>query len=326
MPATMPANRVAAVRRFNRFYTKQIGILTEGLLQSPFSLAEMRVLYEIAHGTDVSAVDLATALRMDPGFLSRILRRFRKAGLVRRETSASDGRRSLLTLTDKGRATFTPLDTRMDDDVAALLARAPASGQQRLIGAMRAIEQLLGEPQNGREPYRLRQPQPGDMGWITHRHGVLYAREYGYDERFEALVATIVGEFVERFDAGAERCWIAEREGEVVGSVFLVRQSASVAKLRLLYVEPAARGLGIGARLVEECIRFARRAGYRKITLWTQSELVAARHIYQKAGFTLVGTQRHQNFSRHKLVAETWELPLSGDARHLKQPRATRRS
>jgi len=307
----MPEARVAAVRRFNRFYTKQIGILDEGVLRSPFSLAEMRVLYELAHGTGVSAVDLATALRMDPGYLSRVLRRFRRAGLVRRETSAADGRRSVLTLTEKGRSTFAPFDTRQDEEVAALLARAPAAGQRRLIEAMGVIEEVLGGPggdtgePNPRPPHR-----PGDMGWITHRHGVLYAQEYGYDERFEALVATIVGEFVERLDPARERCWIAERHGEIAGSVFLVKQSAPVAKLRLLYVEPSARGLGIGARLIDECVRFARRAGYRKITLWTQRELLAARHLYQKAGFTLVGTQRHRSFTRRQLVAETWELTL----------------
>ena len=302
---------VAAVRRFNRFYTKQIGILDEGLLQSPFSLAEVRVLYEIANRTDVTAAVLADELRLDPGYLSRILRRFHERGLLRRATSAADGRRSHLTLTDKGRRTFAGLDARQDEDVAALLARLPAASRQRLGDAMHAIEDVLGAPaRDSGEPYLLRQHQPGDMGWITHRHGVLYSQEYGYDERFEALVAKIVGEFIERLDPTRERCWIAERRGEIVGSVFLVKQSATVAKLRLLYVEPSARGLGIGARLVDECIRFARRAGYRKVTLWTQSELLAARRIYQKTGFKLVGKQRHRSFSRDALVSETWELKL----------------
>jgi len=302
---------VAAVRRFNRFYTKQIGILDEGLLRSPFSLAEVRVLYEIANGTDVTAAALADELRLDAGYLSRILRRFHERGLVRRETSAADGRRSHLTLTEKGRRTFAGLDARQNEDVAALLARLPAAGRQRLVDAMHAIEDVLGAPaRDSGEPYLLRQHQPGDMGWITHRHGVLYSQEYGYDERFEALVARIAGEFIEHLDPARERCWIAERHGEIVGSVFLVQQSATVAKLRLLYVEPSARGLGIGARLVDECIRFARRAGYRKITLWTQSELLAARRIYQKARFKLVGKQRHRSFSRDDLVSETWELKL----------------
>jgi len=307
----MSAARVAAVRRFNRFYTKQIGILGERLLQSPFSLAEMRVLYEIANRENVSAVDLAEELRLDAGYLSRILRRFQKGGLVRRETSAEDGRRNLLSLTEKGQRTFATLNARQEEDVAALLTRVPAAGQRRLIESMHAIEEVLGAPAEGsKTPYVLRQHQPGDMGWITHRHGVLYSQEYGYDEHFEALVAKIVGEFIENYDPARERCWIAERNGEIAGSVFLVKKSATVAQLRLLYVEPSARGLGIGARLIDECLRFARRARYRKITLWTQSELLAARHLYRKAGFELVAEQPHRSFSRDDLVADTWELKL----------------
>ena len=307
----MSAARVAAVRRFNRFYTRQIGILGERVLQSPFSLAEMRVLYEIANRENVSAVDLAEELRLDAGYLSRILRRFQKGGLVRRETSAEDGRRSLLSLTEKGQRTFATLNARQEEDVAALLTRVPAAGQRRLIESMHAIEEVLGAPAEGsKTPYVLRQHQPGDMGWITHRHGVLYSQEYGYDEHFEALVAKIVGEFIENYDPARERCWIAERNGEIAGSVFLVKKSATVAQLRLLYVEPSARGLGIGARLIDECLRFARRARYRKITLWTQSELLAARHLYEKAGFELVAEQPHRSFSRDDLVADTWELKL----------------
>jgi len=307
----MSAARVAAVRRFNRFYTRQIGIIGERLLQSPFSLAEMRVLYEIANRENVSAVDLAEELRLDAGYLSRILRRFQKGGLVRRETSAEDGRRNLLSLTEKGQRTFATLNARQEEDVAALLTRVPAAGQRRLIESMHAIEEVLGAPAEGsKTPYVLRQHQPGDMGWITHRHGVLYSQEYGYDEHFEALVAKIVGEFIENYDPARERCWIAERNGEIAGSVFLVKKSATVAQLRLLYVEPSARGLGIGARLIDECLRFARRARYRKITLWTQSELLAARHLYEKAGFELVAEQRHRSFSRDDLVADTWELKL----------------
>lgn len=302
---------VATVRRFNRFYTKQIGILHEGVLRSPFSLAETRVLYEIANGTDVSAHALADALRLDPGYLSRILRRFQASGLIRRTPSAEDGRRSLLTLTDKGRRTFATLDARQNDDVAALLARVPVADRHRLVEAMRTIETLLGAgAKDSSEPYILRPHQPGDMGWITYRHGVLYSQEYGYDEHFEALVAKIVSEFIEHYDPARERCWVAERRGEIVGSVFLVKKSATVAKLRLLYVEPSARGLGIGSRLVDECVRFARRARYRKITLWTQSELRAARHLYEKAGFELVAEEPHRSFSRDDLVAETWELKL----------------
>ncbi|HMJ55447.1 MAG TPA: helix-turn-helix domain-containing GNAT family N-acetyltransferase [Polyangiaceae bacterium] len=307
----MSDSRVAAVRRFNRFYTKQIGILDEGLLQSPFSLAEVRVLYEIANGKDVSAVELAEGLRLDPGYLSRILRRFRKDGLVRREISAADGRRSLLTMTEKGRRTFATLDARQEEEVAALLHRVPPAGRRRLIESMRAIEEILRAPaEDSNRSYLLRPHQPGDMGWITHRHGVLYAQEYGYDERYEAMVAKIAAGFIEHLDAARERCWIAERSGEMTGSIFLVKKSATVAKLRLLYVEPAARGLGIGARLIDECVRFARRVRYRKITLFTHSELLAARHLYRKAGFMLVGEQPYQSFSRDDLVAETWELTL----------------
>jgi DNA-binding MarR family transcriptional regulator/GNAT superfamily N-acetyltransferase len=302
---------IAAFRRFNRFYTKQIGLLDEGILQSPFSLAEVRVLYEIAHGQDVSAVAVAAELRLDAGYLSRILARLQKQGILRREASPADGRLSLLALTEKGRRIFKALDRRQEEDVAALLGRVPASGQRRLVESMRAIEEILLVPAGkSNEPFVIRQHRPGDMGWITHRHGVLYSQEYGYDERFEALVATIVGEFIEHFDPARERCWIAERRGEIAGSVFLVKKSATVAKLRLLYVEPAARGQGIGARLMDECIRFARHARYRKITLWTQSELVAARHLYRQKGFELVGERRHRSFSRDDLVAETWELRL----------------
>jgi len=302
---------VAAIRHFNRFYTKQIGVLDEGLLRSPYSLAEVRVLYEIANGKDVSAARLAAELTLDAGYLSRILRRFQKDGLVRRETSEDDGRRSLLTLTEKGTRTFATLDSRQEEDVAALLDRVPAAKRRRLIDSMRAIEEALGaQTSPSSDPFILRSHQPGDMGWITYRHGLLYSQEYGYDERFEALVAKIVGDFIEHLDPARERCWIAERNGEIAGCVFLVKKSPSVAKLRLLYVEPSARGFGIGARLVDECIRFARRARYRKITLWTQSELLAARHLYEKAGFELVDEKPHKSFSRDDLVAETWELKL----------------
>jgi DNA-binding MarR family transcriptional regulator/GNAT superfamily N-acetyltransferase len=301
---------VAAVREFNRFYTQQIGVLEEGLLGSTFSLTEVRVLYEIAHGPGVGAAELAARLHIDPGYLSRILARFQKQGLVRFESNPEDRRRSLLSLTAKGKKTFAGLDARQQKEVAELLASVPRNGRRRLVDSMRAIEQILAPPACAKESYLLRGHQPGDMGWVTYRHGVLYAQEYGYDERFEALVAKIVGEFIENFDPARERCWIAEKDSEIVGSVFLVKKSAAVAKLRLLYVEPAARGLGIGQRLIGECIRFARQARYRKITLWTQSELHAARHLYVKAGFELTAEQPHQSFGRKDLVAETWELAL----------------
>ena len=301
---------IAAVRQFNRFYTRQIGVLEEGLLGSAFSLTEVRVLYEIAHGPGVGAAELAARLHIDPGYLSRILARFQKQGFVRFESNPEDRRRSLLSLTAKGKRTFAGLDARQQKEVAELLAPVPRNGRRRLVDSMHAIEQILAPPACATESYLLRGHQPGDMGWVTYRHGVLYAQEYGYDERFEALVAKIVGEFIEQLDPARERCWIAEKDSEIVGSVFLVKKSAAVAKLRLLYVEPSARGLGIGERLIGECIRFARQARYRKITLWTQSELHAARHLYVKAGFELTAEQPHQSFGRKDLVAETWELAL----------------
>jgi DNA-binding MarR family transcriptional regulator/ribosomal protein S18 acetylase RimI-like enzyme len=301
---------IAAVRQFNRFYTRQIGVLEEGLLGSAFSLTEVRVLYEIAHGPGVGAAELAARLHIDPGYLSRILARLQKQGLVRFESNPEDRRRSLLSLTAKGKKTFAGLDARQQKEVAELLAPVPRNGRRRLVDSMHAIEQILAPPACAKESYLLRGHQPGDMGWVTYRHGVLYAQEYGYDERFEALVAKIVGEFIEQLDPTRERCWIAEKDSEIVGSVFLVKKSAAVAKLRLLYVEPAARGLGIGERLIGECIRFARQARYRRITLWTQSELHAARHLYVKAGFELTAEQPHQSFGRKDLVAETWELAL----------------
>ena len=299
-----------AVRAFNRFYTRQIGVLREGLLKSPFSLAEVRVLYEIAHRQQPSATELCEELGLDPGYLSRILRGLEKRGLVSKSPSPRDGRQSLLGLTARGRQTFATLDERQNQEVAILLQALSPEQQARLAQAMGSIESLLNPGPPPRTPYILRAHQPGDMGWVVHRHGVLYAQEYGYDERFEALVAEIAAKFIQHFDPQRERCWIAEREGEIVGSVFLVKKSNTVAKLRLLLVEPSARGLGIGKRLVGECVRFARQSGYRKIVLWTQSELPAARHIYQEAGFRLVQEKPHRDWGRDDLVSETWELTL----------------
>jgi DNA-binding MarR family transcriptional regulator/GNAT superfamily N-acetyltransferase len=303
-------DRVEVVRRFNRFYTKQIGVLQEHLVESPFSLAEARVLYELARGGRRTAGELGRELGLDPGYLSRILRGFRKAGLVGTEKSDRDRRHTLLSLTLRGRRAFASLDRRTQDQIAGLLARLSEADQGRLTEAMQAIEGLLSPDVPDKAPLLvLRQPAPGDMGFVVHRHGALYAREYGYDATFEALVAEIVAGFVQDHDPARERCWIAERAGEIVGSVFLVKKSATVAKLRLLYVEPHARGLGVGGRLVEECVRFARQAGYRKLTLWTQSELVPARRLYEKAGFRRVRAERHKSFG-HDLVAETWDLEL----------------
>jgi len=301
--------RVEAVRRFNRFYTKQIGLLQEGLLRSPFSLTEARVLYELAHHDKTTASELAGELNLDPGYLSRILGKFQKHGLLVKQPSLTDGRQALLSLSEAGQAEFAKINADSHGEIEALLERAPVQDQERLVNAMQTIEGLLGAQPEHKVAYILRPHQPGDMGWIVHRHGVLYAQEYGWDERFEALVAEIVAGFIQNLDPKRERCWIAEKDGEIVGSVFLVKKTDEVAKLRLLLVEPKARGLGIGGRLVEECIRFARQAGYCKITLWTNDVLHAARHIYAKAGFRVVQSGAHHSFG-HDLVEETWEMEL----------------
>jgi DNA-binding MarR family transcriptional regulator/GNAT superfamily N-acetyltransferase len=304
------ARRIAAVRRFNRFYTRRIGVLDDGLLDSPFSLTEVRILFELAHAPGGTATALRDELGLDAGYLSRLLRRLEQRGLVARTFSEADARVAHLELTDKGREEFRSLDERADHQVRTLIGDLPVGQQRRLLGALRAIEDVLaGPPSTKREPYLLRTHQPGDMGWVVHRHGVLYADEYGWDERFEALVAEVVASFIRRFDSRRERCWIAERDGEIVGSVFLVQKSKTVAQLRLLFVEPSARGLGIGGRLVDECIRFARQRGYRKMTLWTNNVLHAARRIYQKAGFQLVSERPHDMFGSG-LVGQTWELTL----------------
>jgi DNA-binding MarR family transcriptional regulator/GNAT superfamily N-acetyltransferase len=303
------ASRAAAVRRFNRFYTRQIGVLGDGWLESPFSLAEARVLYELAHRETPAAKELAADLGLDPGYVSRILQRLRGRRLVAQETAAADGRRRLLSLTAAGRRAFGDLDSRANEEARRLLARVPDGPQRRIVDAMAAIEGALGASQELKVPYILRPHQPGDIGWVIERHGALYAREYGWDAQFEALVARIAARFLEKFDPRYECCWIAEREGERVGSVFLVKRTPTVAQLRMLLVEPAARGLGIGKRLVDECERFARQTGYRKIMLWTNSVLDAARHIYERAGYTLVKQERHESFGK-KLVSQFWELKL----------------
>jgi DNA-binding MarR family transcriptional regulator/GNAT superfamily N-acetyltransferase len=303
-------DRIAAVRRFNRFYTRHIGLLDEGLLSSPLSLTEARTLYELANHEQSTAAELCSALALDAGYLSRILTGFGKNHLIEKKPSPKDARQTLLALTRKGRLVFETLNARSDEQVRTILNQLSPARQHDLLHSMQTLESVLSPDTSAAKSYMLRQHRPGDMGWVVWRHGVLYSQEYGYDERFEALVAGIVAEFVEKLDPAHERCWIAERNGENVGSVFLVRKSQTVAKLRLLLVEPSARGLGIGKRLVAECVRFARSAGYRKIMLWTQSELPAARGIYQNAGFKLVGEERHDSWSRKGLVAETWELKL----------------
>jgi DNA-binding MarR family transcriptional regulator/GNAT superfamily N-acetyltransferase len=308
MSESVPDQDVAAVRRFNRFYTQRIGVLQEHW-RSPFSLTEARVLYELTQRGEATASEIAGALDLDAGYLSRIVRGFRTRGLIATEKSKRDARQVLLTLTARGRKAFAPLDAYSNREVARMIDALGPADRPRLMAAMGTIEQLLSDASAPSVPYLLRTHQPGDMGWIVSRHGALYAQEYGWDQRLEALCAEVVASFIRNFDPERERCWIAERLGENVGTVMVVKGSARVARLRLLLVEPKARGLGIGARLVEECIRFARHAGYRKMTLWTHSVLTAARHIYQEAGFELVATDAHEEFGK-KLIGETWDLKL----------------
>lgn len=300
--------RVAAVRRFSRFYTQTIGVLQEGVLDSEFSLAEARVLYELANRPDPIARDLERDLRLDAGYLSRILRGLQRRGLIERTAPAGDRRRRQLRLTAAGRTAFAPLDAASRAEIAALLGTLAEPEQCRAVGAMQTVERLLAAPAEAAEVV-LRPHRPGDIGWVTARHGAIYAEEYGFDLSFEALVAEIAAGFVNNFEAAGERCWIAERDGVPLGSVFLVRHSATVGKLRLLLVEPSARGLGVGRRLVAECIAFARAAGYDSVELWTQSILVAARRIYAAAGFRLVKEEPHRSFGCD-LIGEHWELRL----------------
>ncbi|TIP04219.1 MAG: MarR family transcriptional regulator [Mesorhizobium sp.] len=301
--------RIDIVRAFNRFYTRQIGLLDEGLLKSPFSLTEARVLYELAHRDGLVASDLVRDLGLDPGYVSRLLKKFEERGLVERAATEADARRASIALTPAGRQAFAPLNQDSHDQVRALLDRLPPADQERLVKAMRTVQDLLGDRSEPKVPYILRPLQVGDIGWVTRRQGMLYTEEYGWDGTYEALVAEILAEFVKKFDQKWERAWIAEREGEVVGSVFVVRKSSEVAKLRLLYVEPSARGLGIGRRLVDECIAFARAKGYKTLTLWTNDILGSARRIYQAAGFQLVDEERHHSFGQD-LVGQTWDMEL----------------
>jgi DNA-binding MarR family transcriptional regulator/GNAT superfamily N-acetyltransferase len=330
--------QVEAVRRFNRFYTGRIGVLQEGLLNSPFSLTEVRVLYEIAHSDRPTATELAKALNLDVGYLSRILQRFSRRRFITRTASKTDARQTHLALTARGRDTLAPLERLSQDEVAAMLKALTPADQRRVVEAMGTIQTCLDTPDepgpganaNARArtaaaatavtnaqanhapadaPYTLRPHKSGDMGWIVHRHAALYTQEYGWTNEFEALAAEIVAHFIRNFDPARERCWMAERDDAIVGSVMLVKQSATVAKLRLLLVEPSARGLGLGKRLVDECVQFARQAGYKRITLWTQSNLLAARGIYKRAGFELL-KQEHRPAFGADLVSETWELAL----------------
>jgi DNA-binding MarR family transcriptional regulator/N-acetylglutamate synthase-like GNAT family acetyltransferase len=304
-----PADRVAAVRAFNRFYTARIGVLREGLHDTPHSLTEARVLFELGRNGPAEVADLRRTLAIDGGHLSRLLARLDAAGLVVREASETDARRRRVRLTERGREAYATLDQRSASEIGALLERLPEADQRRLVTAMDTVNRILGDRQPPPAAYVLREPEPGDLGWIVQRHGALYAQEYGWDETFEALVARIVADFAQSRDPRRERAWIAEVDGAPAGSVLCARRDDGTAQLRLLLVEPAARGLGIGARLVDECVRFARRAGYEEIALWTNDVLHAARRIYQRAGFTLLHEEPHHSFG-HDLVGQTWARPL----------------
>ena len=307
MTTTDPlAARAEAIRRFNRFYTRQIGLLHEHLSESEFSLTEARILYELAHRPALTSTDLRRELGLDAGYLSRVITGLEKRGLVSRSPSSTDARAALLQLTDLGRNAFEPLNAASRRDCTALLERLAEPDQLQLVEAMGRIEGLLGAR---RPTWLLRDPRPGDMGWIIHRQSVLYAREYGWSSEYEALVAEIVARFLRQFDPSAERCWIAEQDGKGIGSVFVVRQDETTAKLRLLYVEPGARGLGIGARLVDECLRFARQVGYRTMVLWTNSVLTDARRLYERAGFRLIEEEAHHSFGKD-LVGQVFARDL----------------
>jgi DNA-binding MarR family transcriptional regulator/GNAT superfamily N-acetyltransferase len=307
--AAVAVERVDSVRAFNRFYTRKIGVLGNGLLDSRYSLTEVRVLYEIAHRHRVLAADLVRDLGLDAGYLSRILASFDKRGWLKRERCKDDARKTFLSVTPRGRREADEMERRSRTQVSGLLASLDSERQLQLQGHLQRVEALLSNSRPAIQNLTLREHRAGDMGWIIQRHGQIYADEYGWDSRFEALVAQICAEFLRNFDSTGERCWIAERDGLPVGCIMLVRKSRTVAKLRLLLVESSQRGMGVGTALVKECVDFAKRAGYRTITLWTQSALVAARRIYEAEGFTLVDSSSHRDFGV-PLVGETWELAL----------------
>jgi DNA-binding MarR family transcriptional regulator/GNAT superfamily N-acetyltransferase len=305
--------RIAAARRFNRFYTRQIGVLRKNFLDSPYSLGEARVIYEIASDDAPTASEIGRALDLDAGYLSRVLRNFERRGLVQRKVSQKDARQNHLALSPRGRKAYRLLDDLSQRDIGAMLDRLSPSDQSRLIAAMHTIETLLesrpaAKPAPAKQQaYRLRDPVPGDFGWVVKRHAELYAQEYKWLEPFEGVCAQIVADYVNNHDAKRERCWIAEMDGENVGCIFVAKDSDEVARLRLLLVDPKARGLGLGARLTEEAVRFACEAGYKRMTLWTHSILEAARHIYQKAGFKLTSSEKRKSFGQ-PVVSEYWDL------------------
>ncbi len=300
---------IKAIRHFNRFYTRQIGVLNQGLLDSPYSLTEARVIYELAQKETCTATELGSELNLDMGYLSRILANFQKKGLLLKEPAPRDKRQSLLRLSPSGQQAFAMLNERSSQEINGMLEALSAPEQQQLVKAMRTVEALLNPQAQERPAVVIRPLQPGDLGWVVSRHGALYAQEYHWDIRFEGFVAQIAADYLENLDPQKENGWIAEVNGENAGCVFLVKKSNEVAKLRMLLVEPGARGLGIGKRLVQECVRFARQCGYQRVTLWTQSCLLAARHIYQKAGFLLTASETCHDFGQD-LVSETWDLDL----------------
>lgn len=302
--------RVGAVRRFSRFYTRRIGLLQDRFLESSFSLTQGRVLYELAHQPGCTATDIVAALALDHGYLSRILRNFEERGLIGRKRAKEDGRQMVLSLTAKGQLAFGALDKRSQDDAGAMLGKLSDTEQARVVMAMDTIETLIErEPKEAPRGYTLRSHRPGDMGWVVAKHGELYAKEYGWDSTIEGITAEIVGAFLKNYDPKRERCWIAEMDGETVGSVFLVRDSDDTARIRLLIVDPKARGLGLGRDLAKRSIAFAREAGYAKITLWTHAVLTAARAIYEREGFRLTRQWVHEDFGK-PIESETWELSL----------------
>src|ERR1700722_11378244 len=309
MSGQVSDDEVLAARAFNRFYTRKLGVLDQQLLKSPYSLSEARVMYELAHRGELAAKEIGAELGLDPGYLSRIMQKFDEDGLITRTPLASDRRQYQLSLTARGRQAFAKLERSSHDEVAAMLAALSPRERGRLTEAMATIQGLLGPARASVAPANLREPRPGDLGWVVQSQGALYASEYGFDSTYEGLVADIAAKFVASFDASRERCWIADIGGNPVGSVFVVRSSDDVAKLRLLLVEPMGRGQGLGQRLVAECIAFARACGYRRITLWTQSFLVAAQKIYQDAGFVQVKSEPHRSFGQN-LIGETWEREL----------------
>src|SRR5512133_3086812 len=309
-PATVAPAQIKAVRGFHRFYTQRIGVL-DPYLGSELSLTEVRVLYELAHRDQPAASELGRDLALDAGYLSRILRRFEARGWLARSPSPADARQSLLRLTDAGHAAFAPLQQKSRDEAEALLAPLPAARREKLIAAMAAVQELLDAKARpvATRTVVLRDPRPGDMGWVVMQHGDIYWREYGFNSEFESLVAGVAAKYLKNFDPACEKGWIAEVDGERAGSVFVVRRSATVAQLRLLILTPGARGLGLGGRLADECIAFARAKGYRKLMLWTQSHLLAARAIYKSRGFKVTGTEPYAAFGQ-QMVSEVWELKL----------------